>query len=186
MHYPFLKIALAHFARIMFLNEWGKNLMAFSRAQLSSMVALIRANPEMTREQFYAQAGFEESEVQTLTGTLVTLGQVAENHYDQIAPWVRNLNSDQVTFWVDAIYRKYQEAVRSLTQESTNQMLLDAWEKSKRQMAKFNELTNEDGEIQEGLVVAKKYFQAQANAIEMKLRDLGVLEPLPDDLQEVP
>lgn len=160
--------------------------MAFTKIQLQSMVSLIRANAEMTREQFYQAIGYPENEVQSLTQSLVDLGQVQENYYDQIAPWVRALSDGQVSFWLDAIYLKYQTTVKELNKAASEQLLLDSWEKSKRQQTKFQELTNEDSEIQEGFVIAKNFYKAQASAIERKLRELGALEPLPDDLQEVP
>lgn len=87
----------------------------------------IRANPSLTREEFYAQmqSTFQlgltqeqiEATIQQVTQALVDLQYVEVNHFDYIAPWIRALPSAQVEFMVGNIHAKYLENLAPLLKQ---------------------------------------------------------------------
>ena len=85
--------------------------------ELMQAAQLLRAYPEMDRETFYAtmesanpqeltQEQIEQA-IQYVTQSLVDLKYVSNNDFDQIAPWIRSLEDEQVPVMVKAIYDQY-------------------------------------------------------------------------------
>jgi hypothetical protein len=161
---------------------------------LTQAVALIRANPNMTRTQFYAtitQAANPlgltqeqiEAAIQRVTLTIVALEYVDENEFDVIAPWIRALPEVQVPFMIESIYKKYLAAYEAEVAVESVATLEAALTESERLYLKFATLEGLDADETAAFRLAHRFHSGQAAGIKRKLIELGAL-PEESDLVE--
>lgn len=162
-------------------------------SELQQAAQLIRAMPDLSREQFYAMMeqanpqGLSQSEIeaaiQMVTGSLVTLGFVEQNDFNVIAPWIRELPDAQVPFMLDAIFKQYLKVYKDAVKEDQIQSLQNAMDEYDRLYLKFLNLQHEDPDYVEAFKIAAHFWSAQYDQCKNELIKRGVIDQPPEIIE---